>query len=60
MRDDDPINQGLVMKEKEHPVNQDYGLAISGGASIYPLVTRIEADMEGTLGHPNVRMEMER
>ena len=30
MIDDDPINQDLVMREKEYPVNQGYGYAING------------------------------
>jgi hypothetical protein len=31
MIDDDPINQDLVMREKEHPVNQGYGFAMEMG-----------------------------
>lgn len=34
MIDDDPINQDLVMREKEHPVNQGYGFCNRNGHSV--------------------------
>jgi hypothetical protein len=42
MIDDDPINQDLVMREKEYPVNQGYGFAIETGI----LLTRMWIRME--------------
>jgi hypothetical protein len=40
--DDDPINQDLVMRGKEDPVNQGYGFAIETGI----LLTRMWIRME--------------
>jgi hypothetical protein len=53
MRDDDPINQGLVMRKKEHPVNQDYGLAIVVGLLL--LFSDSDRDRHGRQCWPSER-----